>query len=63
MNSLFEKNSGIFTKAPPFDCCLTLNGKNNDFNINFSSAAERNEWMGYITDAKDHVSIILNKLK
>jgi hypothetical protein len=63
MASVFEKNSGFFSKAPSFDCCLTLTGRNNDFYICFTTKEERDEWIDDFNVLKSNAHSILSKLR
>ena len=63
LSSLFEKNSGFFSKTPPFEQCVTLEGKNNDFHICFESKEEREEWMGWLEVLRQNSAHLFSQLK
>jgi len=61
--SLFEKNSGFFSKAPNFDCCVSIQGKNIDFHPCFNSKVERDEWLDNLEVLRDSANTMLSRLK
>lgn len=61
-NSVFYLSEGIFTKAPPFENCLTLVGKSKNFHINFETISSMQEWKKFIEIAKTLAMQIILKI-